>query len=65
MGDPHLEQLTVGFRQANGPEEQATVPFGFREVRSELTGTGSRLFRINGKPLLTIKICRPKANLQI
>ena len=52
MGDPHLEQLTVGFRPATGTEEQASVPFGFREVRSELTGTGSRLFRINGKPIL-------------
>ena len=26
--------------------------FGIREITSELTGTGARLFRINGKPLL-------------
>jgi exo-1,4-beta-D-glucosaminidase len=28
------------------------VDFGFREVTSELTANGSRLFRVNGKPIL-------------
>jgi exo-1,4-beta-D-glucosaminidase len=28
------------------------VDFGFREITSELTAGGSRLFRVNGKPLL-------------
>jgi exo-1,4-beta-D-glucosaminidase len=54
MGDPHLETLTVTFRPDGnvGPADEAEVRFGFREVRSELTANGARLFRVNGKPLL-------------
>src|SRR6185437_5207821 len=52
MGEPHLEHLTVAFR-ANGQvyDEQA-IDFGIREITSELTASGARLFRVNGKPLL-------------
>ncbi len=52
MGDPHLEHLTVSAAVAGQTSDQKTVEFGIREVTSELTGTGSRLFRINGKPIL-------------
>jgi len=52
MGEPHLERLTMNFSDANGIDDQQNVDFGFREVTSELTATGARLFRVNGKPIL-------------
>jgi exo-1,4-beta-D-glucosaminidase len=52
MGEPHLEQLTMSFEVQGVKTDEQTVRFGFREITSELTGTGSRLFRINGKPIL-------------
>jgi exo-1,4-beta-D-glucosaminidase len=52
MGEAHLERLTVSFA-ANGKQtSEQSVPFGIREVTSELTSNGSRLFRVNGKPIL-------------
>lgn len=52
MGTPHLEQLTMSFEAGGVKTDEQTVRFGIREITSELTGTGARLFRINGKPLL-------------
>jgi len=52
MGDPHLERLTVSFSLEGQVSDQQSVDFGIREVTSELTATGSRLFRVNGKPIL-------------
>ncbi len=52
MGQPHLEHLSMSAGVADQVSDQKTVEFGIREVTSELTGTGSRLFRINGKPIL-------------
>ena len=52
MGTPHLEQLTMRFETEGAMSDEQTVEFGIREITSELTGTGARLFRINGKPLL-------------
>ncbi|MGA7258980.1 MAG: sugar-binding domain-containing protein [Terracidiphilus sp.] len=62
MGTPHLEQLTLSFETGSfetgsfetggAKSDEKTVRFGIREITSELTGTGARLFRINGKPLL-------------
>lgn len=52
MGTPHLEQLTVSVEAGGVKSDEQTVQFGIREITSELTGTGARLFRINGKPLL-------------
>ena len=52
MGTPHLENLTVSFADASGKTDEQSVAFGIREVTSELTASGGRLFRINGKPLL-------------
>jgi exo-1,4-beta-D-glucosaminidase len=52
MGDPHLESLTVRFSMQNQVSDEKTVPFGIREITSELTGTGSRLFLVNHKPIL-------------
>jgi exo-1,4-beta-D-glucosaminidase len=52
MGDPHLEQLTVSFGAQGHITDQQTTTFGIREITSELTPTGGRLFRINREPLL-------------
>ncbi len=52
IGEPHLEQLSMSFATGGAKTDEQTVSFGIREITSELTGTGSRLFRINGKPLL-------------
>jgi exo-1,4-beta-D-glucosaminidase len=52
MGDPHLERLTVNFSSQGHTADEQSVNFGIREVTSELTANGSRLFRVNGKPIL-------------
>lgn len=52
MGDPHLEQLKVSFHVSGRVSDEQTVNFGIREITSELTAQGARLFRINGKPIL-------------
>jgi exo-1,4-beta-D-glucosaminidase len=52
MGDPHLEQLAMSFAVQGQTTDEKSVEFGIREITSELTATGGRLFRINGKPLL-------------
>ncbi len=52
MGAPHLEQLSMNFSVAGVKSDEAQTEFGFREITSELTANGSRLFRVNGKPIL-------------
>ena len=52
MGDPHLEHLTVSFTTQGRVTDEQSVDFGIREITSDLTANGSRLFRINGKPIL-------------
>jgi exo-1,4-beta-D-glucosaminidase len=52
MGQPHLERLTMNFSIQGQVTDEQSVDFGFREVTSELTASGSRLFRVNGKPIL-------------
>ncbi len=52
MGDPHLERATVNFSAEGLASDERSVDFGIREVTSELTTNGSRLFRVNGKPIL-------------
>jgi exo-1,4-beta-D-glucosaminidase len=52
MGDPHLEHLTITFTPQSGKPDEKETEFGIREITSELTVNGSRLFRINGKPIL-------------
>lgn len=52
MGQQNLQTLKVAF-DVNGKQSDAqSVRFGIREVTSELTDKGARLFRINGKPIL-------------
>jgi exo-1,4-beta-D-glucosaminidase len=52
MGDPHLEKLELTAAVAGRQVDAKEIDFGIREMSSELTGNGSRLFRVNGKPIL-------------
>lgn len=52
MGEPHLENLTVRFSAQGHVLDEASTEFGIREITSEYTSNGSRLFRVNGKPIL-------------
>ncbi|MGC2251129.1 MAG: sugar-binding domain-containing protein, partial [Acidobacteriaceae bacterium] len=52
MGSHPLETLTVHFVVGGKTSDTATARVGIREVTSELTAKGGRLFRINGKPIL-------------
>jgi exo-1,4-beta-D-glucosaminidase len=52
MGDPHLEHLSLSFISGGRTSEEQSIEFGIREITSEYTTNGSRLFRVNGKPIL-------------
>jgi exo-1,4-beta-D-glucosaminidase len=52
MGQPHLEKLSLHVTIDGQIADEKTVDFGIREVTSELTANGSKLFRVNGKPIL-------------
>ena len=52
MGDPHLYTAKFRVESSNETSDFASVNFGIREVTSELTGTGGRLFKVNGKRVL-------------
>jgi exo-1,4-beta-D-glucosaminidase len=52
MGTPNLYELTVTFSVAGAVSDEQSVRVGIREVTSELTAQGARLFRVNGKPIL-------------
>jgi exo-1,4-beta-D-glucosaminidase len=52
MGTPNLESLTVRFAENGKTSDEQSLRFGIREMTSELTDKGYRLFRVNGKPIL-------------
>lgn len=52
MGEPHLEHLAMSFSSGGHLSDERSVDFGIREITSEYTATGGRLFRVNGKPIL-------------
>ena len=52
MGTPHLETATFAFEENGKISDEQSIRFGIREVTSELTDKGFRLFRVNGKPIL-------------
>ncbi len=52
MGEPHLEHLDLSFSAGGHVSDERSVDFGIREITSEYTATGGRLFRVNGKPIL-------------
>ncbi len=51
MGSQELYQLSLTATVGQVPSSSAALRFGIRTVTSELTGTGSLLFRVNGKPI--------------
>jgi exo-1,4-beta-D-glucosaminidase len=52
VGTPNLYTAKIWFEADGGVSDSATVKFGIREVTSELTDKGHRLFKINGKRIL-------------
>ena len=52
MGNPHLQRLTMRFTANGKVSDEQSIDFGIREITSELTDKGYRLFRINGRPIL-------------
>jgi exo-1,4-beta-D-glucosaminidase len=52
MGDPYLYTAKFRVEIANETSDSASVNFGIRKVTSELTETGGRLFKVNGKRVL-------------
>jgi exo-1,4-beta-D-glucosaminidase len=52
MGEQNLYTTKISFDIANVTSDAATVTFGLREVTSELTGKGYRLFKVNGRKVL-------------
>ncbi len=52
MGSPHLYTAKLSFEIGKQISDVASVTFGIREVTSELTDKGHRLFKINGRKVL-------------
>jgi exo-1,4-beta-D-glucosaminidase len=52
MGEPYLYNATFRVDVSNEPSDSASLDFGVREVTSELTESGGRLFKVNGKRVL-------------
>ena len=52
MGRPSLNNAKLHFEIGKQVSDTATVTFGIREVTSELTDKGYRLFKINGRRVL-------------
>ncbi|MBZ5591519.1 MAG: beta galactosidase jelly roll domain-containing protein [Acidobacteriia bacterium] len=54
MGAQDLYTARLEFQSGGQASDAITVQFGIREVTSEMTSTGARLFRINGKKILIL-----------
>jgi exo-1,4-beta-D-glucosaminidase len=52
LGDPYLYKANFRVLASGGESDRSTVNFGIREVTSEFTSNGGRLFRVNGKRVL-------------
>ncbi len=52
LGKQELYKLQLTFVQGTQVSDSATVSFGIRQVTSELTDKGYRLFKINGRNIL-------------
>ena len=52
MGMPNLHNLAVSFSEGGRISDQVHARFGIREITSELTDRGYRLFRVNGRKIL-------------
>jgi len=52
MGEPYLYTARISFEIGEKVSDSATLWFGVREVTSELTDQGHRLFKVNGRKVL-------------
>jgi exo-1,4-beta-D-glucosaminidase len=52
MGQPDLHELALRFEIGSETSDAQTIRFGIREITSELTDKGYRVFRVNGKRIL-------------
>jgi exo-1,4-beta-D-glucosaminidase len=52
MGEPFLHKLTLQFTSQNVISDTQSIRFGIVQTDSELTPEGSRLLKVNGKPVL-------------
>jgi exo-1,4-beta-D-glucosaminidase len=52
MGEPNLYTAKLSFEIGKETSDAASVSFGIREVTSELTDKGYRLFKVNGRNVL-------------
>ncbi len=52
MGEPYLYHAKLTFQVGSRTSDSASTSFGIREVTSELTDKGHRLFKINGRNIL-------------
>jgi exo-1,4-beta-D-glucosaminidase len=52
MGEPYLYTAKFTVDAAGAESDSSTIRFGIREVTSELTSNGGRLFKVNGKNVL-------------
>jgi exo-1,4-beta-D-glucosaminidase len=52
MGEQNLYTAKLSFQVGNETSDAAAVDFGVREVTSELTDKGYRLFKVNGRKVL-------------
>ena len=52
MGTPNLNTAKLRLEIGNQVSDTASVTFGIREVTSELTDKGHRLFKVNGRKVL-------------
>jgi exo-1,4-beta-D-glucosaminidase len=52
IGTPNLYEAKLEFQAGSEISDTATVMFGIRQVTSELTDKGARLFKINGRRIL-------------
>jgi exo-1,4-beta-D-glucosaminidase len=52
MGQPNMYDATLSFAIGNQTSDSTKFAFGIREVTSELTAEGNRLFKVNGRKVL-------------
>lgn len=53
MGEPYLHKLSLEFVSDSGTiSDSQTISFGIVQTDSEMTATGGKLLKVNGKPVL-------------
>ena len=52
MGPSYLHTIVMEFKIKNDISDSLNRTFGIREITSELTSDGFRLYKVNGNPIL-------------